>query len=163
MTELKFKPGYRSEADEWTCDGERITAPEKLAAIKKVLEKDGPILVQHKFLRGARAPHEAVFDDYEEFLSYLSEHARAGDKISVWSLWPFMRDTPALAHGKCPAEDGTILKRGAYWMMASAMNIIKLERAAHSTAPNGPQQTSPEATPWANKPQNGHALKGQHK
>jgi hypothetical protein len=111
---MKFKPGYQVDADEWTCDGEKISTPEKLAAIKAVLEKDGPILVQHKFLRGSRAPHEVVFDDYEDFILYLTEHARAGDKVSVWSLWPFMRDTPPLAYGKCPAEDGTVPKKGAY-------------------------------------------------
>ena len=114
MTEMKFKPGYRVEADEWICDGEKISSPEKLAGIKKVLEESGPVLVQHKFLRGACAPHEAVFDDYEEFITYLTEHAGAGDKISVWSLWPFMRDTPPLAHGTCPAEDGAVPKGGAY-------------------------------------------------
>ena len=53
MTEIKFNPGYRAAADEWTSDGEKISAPEKHAAIKKVLEKDGPVLVEHKFLRGA--------------------------------------------------------------------------------------------------------------
>ena len=114
MTEIKFNPGYRVEADEWTREGEKISAPEKLAAIMKVLEKDGPILVEHKFLRGACAPHHAVLDDYDEFIAYLTKHARAGDKISVWSLWPFMRDTPLLAHGKCPAEDGTVPQKGAY-------------------------------------------------
>src|SRR5438046_557199 len=114
MTEMKFNPGNRAAADEWTSEGEKITAPEKLATIKEVLEKDGPILVEHKFLRGACAPHDAVFDDYEEFITYLPEHARAGDKISVWSLWPFMRDTRPLAHGKCPAEDGAVPKGGAY-------------------------------------------------
>ena len=81
MTEIKFNPGYRAAADEWTSNGEKISAPEKLAAIKKVLEKDGPVLVEHRFLRGACSPHNAVFDDYEEFIAYLTEHARAGDKI----------------------------------------------------------------------------------
>jgi hypothetical protein len=114
MSERRFKPGCRVEADEWTLDGEKISAPEKLASIKKVLEEIGPVLMQHKFLRGARGPHEVVFDDYEEFIAYLSEHARAGDKISVWSHWPFMRDTPPLARGKCPAEDGAVPKHGAY-------------------------------------------------
>jgi hypothetical protein len=112
--ELKFKPGYRVEADEWTCDGEKISAPEKLAAVKKVLEESGPVLVEHRFLRGACAPDVMVFDDYDEFIGYLTERARSGDKISVWSLWPFMRDTPPLAHGKCPADDGAVPKRGAY-------------------------------------------------
>lgn len=111
---MTFKPGYRAEADEWTCEGEKISDPAKLAAIKKVLEKDGPVLVEHKFLRGACAPHAIVFDDYENFVEYLTTQARAGDKISVWSLWPFMRDTAPLAFGKCPAEDGAVPKKGAY-------------------------------------------------
>src|SRR5947207_6337480 len=111
---MKFKPGCRIEADEWTCEGEQISAPEKLAAIREALEKTGPVLVQHKFLRGARSPHERVFDDYGEFVAYLTGNARAGDKISVWSLWPFMRDTPPLADGKCPAEDGAVPNKGPY-------------------------------------------------
>ena len=114
MSGIKFKPGFRTEADEWTCDGEKISAPRKLAAIKKVFAESGPVLVQHKFLRGGRGPDQVVFDDYEEFITYLTEHARAGDKISVWSLWPFMRDTPPLAHGKCPAEDGAVPQKGPY-------------------------------------------------
>ena len=114
MVELRFKPGCRTEADEWTVAGEKISAPEKLAAIKEVLEKTGPVLMRHKFLRGGRGPHDAVFDDYQEFIAYLTENARAGDKITVWSLWPFMRDTPPLAHGKCPGEDGAVPKGGAY-------------------------------------------------
>jgi hypothetical protein len=82
--------------------------------MKFKLEEDGPVLVQHKFLRGGCGPHTAVFDDYDELVAYLLEHARAGDAISVWSLWPFMRDTPPLAYGKCPAEDGAVPKKGAY-------------------------------------------------
>ncbi len=111
---MKFKPGYRVEADEWSYDGEKISDPTKLEAIKQVLENDGPVLVEHKFLRGARGPHAQVFDDYEDFVEYLTTEARTGDKISVWSLWPFMRDTTPLAFGKCPAEDGAVPKKGAY-------------------------------------------------
>lgn len=114
MSVIKFKPGIRTDLDHWTTDGEKISSPEKLAAIKAVLQKDGPIVVDHGFLRGGRGPHTAVFDDYEEFIAYLTEHARAGDRIRVWSLWPFMRDTAPLAYGKCPAEDGAVPRGGAY-------------------------------------------------
>ena len=112
--ELKFKPGCRVEADEWTCDGEKISTSEKLAVIVKVLEESGPILVRHCFLRGGCGPHQDVFDDFDDFVTYLTENARAGDHISVWSLWPFMRDTPPLAQGKCPADDGAVPKKGPY-------------------------------------------------
>lgn len=114
MPELKFKPGCRTEIDEWTCAGEKITAPEKLATIKRVLERDGPVVVSHKFLRGGCGSRTVVFEDYEELIEYLIEHARAGDHIGVWSLWPFLRDTPPLAQGKCPAEDGAVPKKGPY-------------------------------------------------
>jgi hypothetical protein len=93
---IVFKVGCRVEAHKSSLEGEKITSPEKLAAIKLVLEKDGPVVLEHKFFRGARSPHVAVFDDYEELMDYLVEHARTGDKIRVWSLWPFMRDTAQL-------------------------------------------------------------------
>ena len=111
---ITFKHGYRVEADNWSLDGEKISSPDKLAAIKKVLEAEGPVVVDHRFLRGARGPDTLVFDDYEEFVGYLAENARSGDLITVWSLWPFMRDTPPLAQGKCPADDGAVPKGGAY-------------------------------------------------
>jgi hypothetical protein len=111
---ITFKPGSRVDADNWSIDGEKITSPEKLAAIKDVLEKHGPILVRHAFLRGGRAPSTVAFDDYDDFIAYLTENARAGDNVHVWSLWPFMRDSVPLAHGKCPADDGAVPKGGAY-------------------------------------------------
>ncbi len=114
MNEMTFKQGTRVDVDEWSVEGEKISSPEKLAAVKAVLAKDGPVLVEHKFLRGGRGPRIAAFDDYEEFISYLTANARAGDKISVWNLWPFMRDTAPLVYGKCPAEDGAVPKGGAY-------------------------------------------------
>jgi len=114
MTEIRFKPGVRVESDRWTIDGEKISSPDKLIAIRTVLEKEGPVVLEHKFLRGARGPHTLVFDDYGEFIAYLNESAHAGDKITVWNLWPFMRDTTPLAYGKCPAEDGAVPEGGSY-------------------------------------------------
>ena len=114
MDRIKFKPGSRVETDDWSSGGESIVDPEKLRAIRMTLETHGPIVVNHRYLRGARAPSTLTFDDYEEFIAYLTEHARAGDAISVWSLWPFMRDTPPLARGKCPDEDGAVPEGGPY-------------------------------------------------
>jgi hypothetical protein len=111
---ITFKPGYRFEADGWSVDGEKISSPNNLAEIQRVLEAEGPILVDHRFLRGARGPATLVFDDYENFVTYLKENARSGDMITVWSLWPFMQSTKPLAKGKCPAEDGAVPEGGAY-------------------------------------------------
>lgn len=113
MSELRFRPGARADDDEWTKDGEKISSPEKLAAVRKALEESA-VLLEHKYLRGGRAPQAFVFDDYDELGSYLTEHARAGDKISIWTLWPFMRDTPPLVSGKCPDQDGAVPSKGAY-------------------------------------------------
>ena len=40
-----------------------------------------------------------AFDDYEALLTYLTENARAGDHIAVWSLWPFMPTRHRLHRG----------------------------------------------------------------
>jgi hypothetical protein len=114
MRELRFAPGTRAQSDNWSQNGEKISSPEKLGAIRAVLEGQGPILVEHKFLRGGCAPATLVFDDFDVFITYLEQHARAGDKIHVWNLWPFMRDSPALAYGKCPDVDGAVPEGGAY-------------------------------------------------
>jgi hypothetical protein len=45
---IVFKVGCRVEAHKWSLEGEKITSPEKLAAIKQVLEKDGPVVLEHK-------------------------------------------------------------------------------------------------------------------
>ena len=111
---MKFKPGCRADADEWTCDGEKISDPAKLAAIRNELDKSGPVVLEHSFLRGGRGPRTLAFDDYDELVDYLTENARSGDHIAVWRLWPFMRDTPPLAQGKCPADDGAVPRKGPY-------------------------------------------------
>ena len=114
MPEMTFQSGARFEGDDWSREGDKISEPEKLAAIKQELEMHGPVLVEHKFLRGGRAPTVRVFEEYDDLIAYLTEEARAGDKISVWGLWAFMRDTKPLAHGKCPDRDGAVPNRGAY-------------------------------------------------
>ena len=114
MASLTFKTVWRSEDDNWSSDGEKITDERKLAIVRQVLDNTGPILVEHWFYRGSCAPNRTVFDDYEDFIEYLQQHAKAGDAIHVWDLHPLLRDDNELVHGKCPAEDGTIPKGGAY-------------------------------------------------
>ena len=114
MALITFKSGNRSEADNWTVTGEKITSPENLELVRATLLNSGPILMQHKFLRAARGPSHIVFDDFEAFMEYLSKIPRAGDKITLWSLWPFMRDSLPLARGKCPDTDGTVPELGPY-------------------------------------------------
>ncbi|KAF0178135.1 MAG: hypothetical protein FD161_2072 [Limisphaerales bacterium] len=114
MNALTFKTVWRSENDLWTKDGEKITDERKLQTIRQVLDKTGPILVELWFYRGSRSPERKVIDDYDDFIEYLQQNAKAGDAIHVWDLDPLLRNDNVLVHGKCPAEDGTVPQKGAY-------------------------------------------------
>ena len=112
---LTFKPGARVDADDWSVDGRKITDPDLLGAIEKLLSGNGgPVLLEHRYLRGAHSPDHFVFHDFEDLLAYLSRNARAGDNIYVWNLESFLRDAQPLAYGKCPDADGAVPKKGAY-------------------------------------------------
>jgi len=111
MAPITFKTLCRNLSDQWSIDGEKIT-DEKLAAIKDVLDKTGPTVVEHWFYRGGRAPHHVAFDEYDEFIEYLHSNAKAGDAIDIWDLHSLLRADNALIRAKCAAEDGTVPKGG---------------------------------------------------
>jgi hypothetical protein len=104
---------YRSDADNWNPHGPKINSEENLAAIHRVIEESGAVIVEHRHYRGAGAPTGLVFDDFEKFEEWL-EGTNAGDSISVWDYWALCRDDNALCHGKCPDERGEVPERGAY-------------------------------------------------
>ena len=113
--QLKFRPGTRVASDEWTTDGKKITDPSCIAAIRELLNNHGgPVLLEHRYLRGARSPDHFVFHSYDDLVEYLNESARAGDNIYVWNLESFLKDAQPLAHGKCPDADGAVPTKGAY-------------------------------------------------
>lgn len=109
-----MKLRFFSDADEWTNDGAKITAPEHLATIRRTLEHDGPVIVQHWFYRGSSAPDRIVFDAYDDFTEYLNTHAFAGDIIDVWSFSAVCTDNNRIASGKCPDDQDRVPKKGAY-------------------------------------------------
>lgn len=109
-----MKTRFRNEADQWVPEGSQITSPDNLAKIKRILEEEGPVLLQHWFYRGGSAPHYAVFDDYDELLVYLNQNAYAGDAIDIWSVWQICSLENRAAEGKCPDEQGLIPRGGAY-------------------------------------------------
>ena len=45
-----------------------VTDPKKLEVIRSVLEKSGPIIVEHWFYCGSRAPDRMIFDGGNEFV-----------------------------------------------------------------------------------------------
>jgi hypothetical protein len=109
-----MKTRFRSEDDGWTADGRKITAPEALDTIRRCLDEDGPIILEHWFYRGSCAPDRMVINDFEAFSAYLDAHASAGDAIHVWSFAVVCRDENELASGKCPDDNGLVPARGAY-------------------------------------------------
>lgn len=105
---------YTRGSTEWTDGGASIVSPDNLAKIRHVLQHDGCIVVEHWHFYGGRAPDRMVFDDFEEFIEYLKQHAVAGDAVDVWSMHELCKADNRLAEGKCPDAEGKIPKGGAY-------------------------------------------------
>lgn len=98
----------------WSTTGRNILSPDRLAAIRKVLEDKGPVIVEHWFYYGSRAPDRLVFDDYDQFVEYLKTKAGPGDALYVWDFADVCRDDNKLANGKYPDADGRVPARGSY-------------------------------------------------
>jgi hypothetical protein len=47
----------------WSAEGRNILSAERMEAVRKVLEDKGPVIVEHWFYHGSRAPDRIVFDD----------------------------------------------------------------------------------------------------
>lgn len=103
-----------SDEDGWSTDGARITDPAVLERVRRVVDEEGPIIVEHRFYRGSAAPERRIFGDADDFRAYLDAHASAGDAIWVWSFAAVCGDDAALVHGKCPDDEGRVPARGAY-------------------------------------------------
>jgi hypothetical protein len=111
---LRFKTRFRSETDDWTREGSSITSDGKLDAIRRELEDRGPVILEHRHYRGSSAPTWLVFSEYEGLCQYLEASAVAGDSLFLWSVADVCTVDRVLAEGKCPAEDGTVPRGGAY-------------------------------------------------
>ena len=109
-----MKVRFFSEKDNWTADGAKITSPDNLENIRRVLEGEAPIIVEHWFYRGSSAPDRMVFDDFDDFMDYLKKNASAGDALNVWNFGKACKEKNRLAHGKCPDDQDQVPQKGAY-------------------------------------------------
>jgi hypothetical protein len=100
-----MKTRFRSESDNWSVDGSKITEP---------AEDEGPIIVEHWFYHGASAPERLIFEDFDEFETWLNGQTYAGDLIDIWSWTIACQPDTRLAEGKCPDDAGLVPKGGAY-------------------------------------------------
>jgi hypothetical protein len=90
-----------------------LNSSENLDKIRGVLEKAGPIIIQHWHFYGARAPDCMAFADFCAFVEYLRTEAASGDAIDVWSMSDVCKPENRLAEGKCPDHDGRTPQGGA--------------------------------------------------
>jgi hypothetical protein len=102
------------DSDEWSAEGSNILSPDRLEAIRRVLEEVGPVILEHWFYYGSRSPDRLVFEDFEELLTYLQVNARPGDALHVWDFAQVCRNDNTLADGKYPDSQGRTPKGGAY-------------------------------------------------
>ena len=109
-----MKTLWRNESHEWSKNGDKITEPVKLAAIRECLEKRSPIIIEHWHYCGSRAASHRAFDDYDDFVEYLNSECIAGDAIDVWEFSSLCRSDNKLTSGKCPNENNEVPKSGAY-------------------------------------------------
>jgi len=105
---------HSDDGNDWSAEGRNILSPERMAAIRKVLEEKGPVIVEHWFYYGSRSPHRLVFEAYDDVVEYLKTKARPGDALHVWDYAEVCRDENTLANGKYPDADGRVPARGAY-------------------------------------------------
>lgn len=107
-----MKKGYVYEGDDWVQGGELITSPETLAKIAAVVERT-VLIVERRHYRGASAPTRLFFEEQEEFLAYLNDHARPGDAFRAWAF-DLCTEANATAIGKYPDKIGRVPLKGAY-------------------------------------------------
>jgi hypothetical protein len=105
---------FLADEDEWVSKGRKILSAENLERIRRTLEDEGPIIVEHWFYRGSRSPDRLIFDDLDDFIGYVQSHARSGDAFRVWSFASACKDENVIASGKHPDEDGRVPRKGAY-------------------------------------------------
>lgn len=93
-----------------------VLAPEQIEAIRDAF-KGSSLIVEHRFLSGGRSPDSFVFDDFEDFEDfeqYLHAKAKPGDNFWFWRYADWCRDDNAVARGKYPNADGSVLDGGSY-------------------------------------------------
>jgi hypothetical protein len=103
---------WRIEEDGWSRDGNKINDPDRLHTIREALER-GPVIVERRFYRGASAPERMLFEDWDEFRTWLTA-TFAGDSIYVWDYNALCRDDNPIAAGKSPDDAGEVPAGGAY-------------------------------------------------
>jgi hypothetical protein len=100
--------------DEWVRVDAATIDHAVLSQLRHVLEDVSPIIVEHRFYRGGRAPERLIFDDSEALEQYLSDNASPGDSFHFWRFSECCTDENAALRGKIPDAEGRIPVGGSY-------------------------------------------------
>jgi hypothetical protein len=100
------------ESDDWGA-GASILAEETLGRLRAALA-ESPLICEHWFYRGGRAPERLVIDEYDELRAYLGRGWNPGDAFHIWRFDHVCRTENEFARGKLPDDRGRVPKRGPY-------------------------------------------------
>jgi hypothetical protein len=100
-------------SQEWTTRGTRVTDAEVLNSLQRILEEESALIVEHRFLKGSRAPYRFISDDYTTLEAYLRK-APAGDSFCLWRFEECCRNENIACSGKVPNAAGLVPVGGAY-------------------------------------------------
>jgi hypothetical protein len=100
-------------SDEWTVGG-AVLDDAALARLKKILDEESPVIVEHRFYRGSSEPHRLVVSDHDELVTYLRTRGQPGDSFWFWAFDRCCTDGNSAAHGKLPDAEGRVPIGGAY-------------------------------------------------
>lgn len=100
--------------DEWTEQGSRVTDEGFLDAIRRTIEEESSVIIEHRFYRGGRSPHRFVCDQFAALLEYINSETGPGDALWFWRFDECCLDGNAAASGKIPDKEGRIPRAGAY-------------------------------------------------
>jgi hypothetical protein len=100
--------------DTWIADPNHLDNPDLLDRLRAILADESPVVVEHRYYRGARAPSRFVVDEFDQLIAYLREHAIAGDWFYFWHFSRCCTDDNVLASAKKADASGRTPKGGAY-------------------------------------------------
>lgn len=100
--------------DDWTRAGARITDEDVLARLRRIIENESAVIVEHRFYLGSRSPHRFISDDFDKLETYLRDNARPGDSFYVWQFEDCCREDNLAERGKIPDSEGKVPTGGSY-------------------------------------------------
>jgi hypothetical protein len=119
---ITFKTHVMAKQDEWGRYDYVISEESKLNRIKELLETKSDnnpyvpraLIVEHFHYRAGMSATRELIENYDDFIDYLEDSAKAGDAIHVFDVTDALTGDNEIAAGKCPDETGEVPRGGAY-------------------------------------------------